>query len=401
MLETNKPKYRILIIDDNESIHQDFRMILGKNNEDRDSGELDETKAAIFGEEDKSHTQSLGGLYELDSAYQGQEGLEMIKNAEEEGNPYVMVFVDVRMPPGWDGIETMEKIWEFKPELQAVICTAYSDYSWGQMIQRLGQTDRLLILKKPFDNIEVRQIVCSLTEKWNLLNNLENLVQERTRQVTETRDITVLAMASLAESRDPETGAHLDRIRKYCQVLAEELREGSPYSDVITDTFLEDLYRSSPLHDIGKVGIPDKILLKPGYLTESEILVMQEHVSIGAESLEKTVQLTESGSFLSMAAEIARYHHERFDGSGYMEGLSGDDIPLPARIVAVADVYDALTSARVYKPAFRPQIAKLMIEEERNRHFDPIIVDAFMSRHDQFLEILHGYNEAAVQMAES
>jgi putative two-component system response regulator len=378
----NKNNRRILVIDDNKAIHDDFRDILGDSS--TDTTKLDKTKAAIFGDTPNSSPE----CFEIDSAFQGEEGLEKIIQADREGRPYVMAFVDIRMPPGWDGIETIQKIWRQYQDLQIVICTAHSDYSWHDMIEQLGQTDRLLILKKPFDNIEVRQLACSLTKKWDLLNNLDQLVKQRTEQITETRDIAVFAMASLAESRDPETGEHLERIRNYCQILAEELSQNSPYKKEIGKHFLEDLYRSSPLHDIGKVGIPDKILLKPASLTESEFKIMKQHSVIGADALDKTVRLAKSGGFLAMAADIARYHHERFDGNGYPTALAGHEIPLHARIVALADVYDALTTSRVYKPAFRPEVARLIIEEEKGQHFDPVIVEAYMDRIDDFIKVL-------------
>ena len=372
---------RILIIDDNEAIQKDFQTILGQA--DTNTSTLDKAKNDIFEKE----ADTIQQYFEVDSAFQGQEGLEKIMQAEKEGRPYIMAFVDVRMPPGWDGIETIKRIWEKKPDLQIIICTAYSDYSWHDMINELGQTDRLLILKKPFDNIEVRQLACALCEKWELLNNLDQLVQQRTMQITKTRDVAVFALAQLTESRDPETGEHLERIRKYCQILAEQLRDDSCYSNQIDKLFIKDLYRSSPLHDIGKVGIPDKILLKPGSLTNQEFEIMKEHSAIGADALSRTMKHTSSAGFLKMAVEIARHHHEHFDGTGYPDNLEAEQIPLSARIAALADVYDALTSARVYKPAFKAEIARLMIEEERYKHFDPVIVDAFMNRQDDFLSI--------------
>jgi len=293
----------------------------------------------------------------------------------------------MRMESDWNGVETIENLWKVQPHLQVIICTAYSDYSWSEIISRLGETEKLLILKKPFDNIEVRQMASSLTEKWELLNQLDAIVQERTLQIAETRDTAVFVLASLAESRDPETGEHLERIRSYCHILAEELRKNSPYAEWIDNVFIEDLYRSSPLHDIGKIGIPDSILLKPGPLTSEEFEIMKHHSIIGAEALGNTVKNTAGTSFLQMAADVARYHHEKFDGKGYPDGLKEQEIPLAARIVALADVYDALTSARVYKSAFRPEIAKIMIKEERGRHFDPIIVDAFLVRYGDFLQV--------------
>ena len=371
---------RILVIDDKESIHEDFRQILS---EAPANVSLNAARAAVFGSDNQDSRVS----FEVDCAFNGHEGLEKLVEAERQGRPYAMAFVDLRMESDWDGIETIEHLWKVQPQLQIVICTAYSDYSWTDIIDRLGATERLLILKKPFDNIEVRQLAVALTEKWELLNRLDTLVQERTAQIAETRDIAMFVLASLAESRDPETGEHLERIRSYCHILAEELRNNSPYAEWIDDKFIEDLYRSSPLHDIGKVGIPDCILLKPGSLTDEEFEVMKQHSLIGAEALGKTIRTVTSAGFLEMAADIAHYHHERFDGTGYPDGLKGKEIPLSARIVALADVYDALTSSRVYKPAFRSEIAYVMICQERGKHFDPVIVDAFIARHDDFLQV--------------
>ena len=371
---------RILVIDDKESIHEDFRQILSASPANTS---LDAARTAVFGPSGKSsHI-----CFEVDCAFNGHQGLEKLVNAERQGRPYAIAFVDLRLESDWDGIETIEYLWKVRPQLQIVICTAYSDYSWTDILSRLGSTERLLILKKPFDNIEVQQLAAALTEKWELLNQLESLVRERTAQITETRDVAMFILASLAESRDPETGEHLERIRSYCHILAEELRSNSCYSGQIDDKFMEDLYHSSPLHDIGKVGIPDSILLKPSSLMDDEFEIMKQHSVIGAEAFARAIRTVNSAGFLEMAADIAHYHHERFDGSGYPEGLKGTQIPLSARIVALADVYDALTSSRVYKPAFQPDIADVMIRQERGKHFDPVIVDAFIARHNDFLQV--------------
>jgi putative two-component system response regulator len=187
------------------------------------------------------------------------------------------------------------------------------------------------------------------------------------------------------ESRDQETGGHLSRMRAYSQILAEELSQAEPYAAQIDARFLEDLYRSSPLHDIGKVGIPDSILRKPGPLTDDEFAVMQQHAAIGANILDEAVTRCPGGGFLEMAALIARYHHERFDGNGYPLGLSGRHIPLAARIVAVADVYDALTSVRPYKGAIPVEEARMIVRHDSGRHFDPVVVDAFLRRFDDLV----------------
>jgi response regulator RpfG family c-di-GMP phosphodiesterase len=371
---------RVLVIDDKQSIHEDFRQILSNG---QANTSLAAARNAVFGTNGKDSSAD----FEADCVFSGREGLARVLESEKTGRPYAMAFVDLRLDSDWDGIETIEQLWKVQPHLQIVICTAYSDYSWMDIIDRLGSTERLLILKKPFENIEVRQMACALTEKWELLNKLDNLVQERTTQIAETRDVAMFVIATLAESRDPETGEHLERIRSYSHILAEELRNNSSYAEWIDDKFIDDLYRSSPLHDIGKIGIPDSILLKPGSLTDSEFAIMKEHSMIGAEALGKTIRTVTNADFLEMAADIAKYHHERFNGTGYPEGLKGKEIPLAARIVALADVYDALTSSRVYKPAFRPEIAYMMICQEQGKHFDPVIVDAFINRHDDFLQI--------------
>src|SRR4030042_2536530 len=207
---------RVLIIDDKESIHEDFRQILSHTPA---NASLNTARAAVFGADNQDGRVS----FEVDCVFNGRQGLEKVVEAEQQGKPYIMAFVDLRMESDWDGIETIEQLWKVQPQLQIVICTAYSDYSWTDIINRLGETERLLIIKKPFDNIEVRQLAVALTEKWELLNRLDSLVQERTAQIAETRDIAMFVLASLAESRDPETGEHLERIRSYCHILAEEL----------------------------------------------------------------------------------------------------------------------------------------------------------------------------------
>jgi putative two-component system response regulator len=193
-------------------------------------------------------------------------------------------------------------------------------------------------------------------------------------------------LAHLADSRDPETGEHLLRMRSYAQLLAEELAVSGTHDQLIDATFLENFYHCTPLHDIGKVCIPDQILLKPSALTEDEFEVMKLHTKIGAESLELAARQQGEDAFFRMAATIARWHHERFDGSGYPDRLRGEAIPIAARITALADVFDALTSARVYKEAMDPLVARRIIEAEAGKHFDPVIVAAFGRCFDRFVE---------------
>ncbi len=198
------------------------------------------------------------------------------------------------------------------------------------------------------------------------------------------RDVLIFSLAKLAESRDPETGAHLERIREYCRILTNELARMSRYGNAIDADFCEAIYLTSPLHDIGKVGIPDHILLKPGRLTVDEFEIMKSHTLLGGETLGAAANLHPNHSYLLMARDIAMSHHEKFDGSGYPLGLQGEQIPLCGRIVALADAYDALTSKRVYKSAISHEQTAQIIVDDTGSHFDPHIVDAFLNCAGEF-----------------
>lgn len=204
--------------------------------------------------------------------------------------------------------------------------------------------------------------------------------------------MSMVAMGALAESRDPETGNHIRRTQYYVKVLANELKDYTKFGELFTPEKIELMYKSAPLHDIGKVGVPDHILLKPGRLTDEEFVEMKKHVSYGNRAIETAQNLLdEPDNFLVIAREIAYYHHEKWDGSGYMEGLSGDDIPVSARLMAVADVYDALISKRIYKPPFPHEKAAAIIEEGAGSHFDPTVVEAFIKVANEFNEIAKKY----------
>jgi response regulator RpfG family c-di-GMP phosphodiesterase len=216
---------------------------------------------------------------------------------------------------------------------------------------------------------------------------LENDLFESYKKVQSARNATILGLAKLAEYRDADTGAHLERIREYSKILTEDLAKRSEYAGYITPEYIDDIYNSSILHDIGKVGVPDAILLKPGKLTPDEFDIIKRHSALGGDALREVEAKIEGQSFLTLGKEIAYYHHEKWDGTGYPRGLKGDQIPLSARIVALADVYDALTSKRVYKEAFSHQAAKEIIVESSGTHFAPDIVDAFLKNEHEFRRI--------------
>ncbi len=206
-----------------------------------------------------------------------------------------------------------------------------------------------------------------------------------------SRDIVIFSMACLAEARDNDTGNHLERIRYYSKVLAEDMAAVDKLPE-LTPVFIDNILLTSPLHDIGKIGIPDFVLLKPGRLDEKEFGIMKKHTTIGYEALHTATDKYPDAEYLKMSADIALYHHEKYDGSGYPHGIKGEEIPLSARIVALADVYDALVSKRVYKSAMPHDTAKSIIVEERGKHFDPRVIDAFLRCEKQFIEILGKYN---------
>jgi putative two-component system response regulator len=223
---------------------------------------------------------------------------------------------------------------------------------------------------------------------------LEREVARRVRELSAVQDITIYAMATLAETRDNETGNHIRRTQNYVVALATKLADKPKYAVQLPRQDIELLYKSAPLHDIGKIGIPDRILLKPGRLTPEEFDIMKTHAAIGRDSIlaaEKLVSMPDS--FLRFAKEIAGCHHEKWDGSGYPEGLAGEAIPLSARLMALADVYDALISKRVYKEAFSHEMARDIILKGRGTHFDPAVIDAFVALEQDFIDIAKRYSD--------
>ncbi len=210
---------------------------------------------------------------------------------------------------------------------------------------------------------------------------------ESYRKLHNARMATILGLAKLAEYRDEGTGTHLERIREYAKLIAEKMANNHKYADHITPEFIDDIYQSSILHDIGKVGIPDAILLKPAKLTDEEFDVIKRHTILGGDAIKAIEAKIEGKSFLALGKEIAYNHHEKWDGSGYPRGLNGEGIPLSARIIALADVYDALTTKRFYKEAYSHKRSRQIIIDLKGTHFDPEVVDVFLTLEDEFNRI--------------
>jgi response regulator RpfG family c-di-GMP phosphodiesterase len=210
---------------------------------------------------------------------------------------------------------------------------------------------------------------------------------ESYRKLQNARMATILGLAKLAEYRDEGTGTHLERIREYAKLLAGELAKNPKYAGQITPEYIDDIYQSSILHDIGKVGIPDAILLKPDKLNDKEFDVIKRHTILGGDAIKAIETKIEGKSFLALGKEIAYNHHEKWDGSGYPRGLNGEEIPLSARIIALADVYDALTTKRFYKDAYNHERSRQIIIDLKETHFDPEVVDVFLALEDEFNRI--------------
>ena len=308
-------------------------------------------------------------LYEM-----GYEEVEFESNADDAyericNENFRIVISDWQMP-GMSGVDLCHKVRsrQFGEYVYFILLTSLNRRSHLCEGLEAGADD---FLSKPFDPNEL-QVRLSVA---NRIVALEN------------RNLIVFSLAKLAESRDPETGAHLERMREYSRELAIYLGTTEHFANEINSDFIRAIFLTSPLHDIGKVGIPDNILLKPGKLTVEEFEVMKQHTTIGSQTLEAALSAYPNADYLRLACDIAACHHEKFDGSGYPKGLRGDAIPLCARIVAVADVYDALTTKRVYKEAFSHEVAAKIIIDGSGAHFDPRVVNAFIAKQHDFEEI--------------
>ena len=301
--------------------------------------------------------------HEVQCANNGREALEMLR-----GNVCRLVITDWEMPE-MNGLDLCRAIRaeQFPGYVYIILLTCHSTPEETVEGLSAGADD---FMAKPFHPGELAMRVRA---------------GERVLAL-ETRDLAMFSMAKLAESRDPETGAHLERVRSYCHALVEQLARRGKSGYTREGSYAGTIYLTSPLHDIGKIGIPDGVLLKPGRLSDREFEIMKAHTRIGADSLDAALEQFPDATFLRMARNIAATHHERFDGTGYPDGLAGDRIPLCGRIVALADVYDALTTRRVYKSAFGHEVSKSIIVEESGSHFDPEIVAAFLDIEEQFID---------------
>ena len=318
-----------------------------------------------------------------------------------------LILLDVMMPD-MDGYDVLERLQNdtVTREIPVIFVTALDGINDEARGLEMGAVDYILKPIKPaivharvHTHLELKEARDRLKDQnaW-----LDAEVQRRMRQNLMVQDVAMRALACLAEVRDNETGAHILRTQNYVRVLAEELAKDAKYRTLLTPKLIESYTKAAPLHDLGKVGIPDPILHKPGKLTAEEWETMKTHSRLGADAIWRAIKDEEDRQaldFLYIAMEIAHYHHEKWDGSGYPEGLRGEAIPLPARLMALADVFDALITRRVYKPPFSIKQSIQIIQESRSTHFDPDIVDAFLRRLDDFRQIAGQFNDEYTQDA--
>ncbi|SDH12065.1 HD domain-containing phosphohydrolase [Propionivibrio dicarboxylicus] len=340
--------------------------------------------------------------YDLSFATSGIEGVALAQSY-----PADIILLDVMMPE-LDGYDVCRQLRELRMtrDTPIVFLTSLASPHDEEFGLSLGADD---FIAKPISPPVLRarvknHLLFAQSQRALKRQNeeLEILVFERTKEVMRrdhkliaAQTSIITAFCALAEARDHETGNHIQRTQNYVKILAERLRWNRRFSAVLNDDYINVLYKSAPLHDVGKVSVPDAILLKPGGLLPAEWEIMQRHCAAGSRAIARAAQDygEAEDSFFEVAAEIAMFHHERWDGSGYPQGLAGDEIPVSARLMAVADVYDALISPRIYKRAFSQDKAIELMVEQRGRHFDPDILDAMLEISDRFSDIARHFSD--------
>lgn len=327
--------------------------------------------------------------YKVKLAPSGERALQIVAGDSKPD----LILLDIMMPD-MDGYEVLRRL-QFNPDTEnipVIFLTAMSAAEDESVGLELGAVDYItkpinpaIVMARVRNHLQLKRARDFLAQHNQFL---EQEVANRTRAMAELQDATIRAMASLAETRDNETGNHIRRTQHYTETLARHLQSHPRFKEELTDAAIVTIFKSAPLHDIGKVGIPDRILLKPGKLTPEEFEIMKTHTTLGRDAIiAAETGTTQHNPFFRYAKEIAYSHQEKWDGSGYPEGLAGNAIPLSARLMAVADVYDALISERVYKPAYSHEQALEIIRDGRGSHFDPDIADAFLTLSEEFRRI--------------
>lgn len=358
----------------------------------------EERSKILIVEDERSYLKMLVELLRRDyRTYIAVNGLQALERAAE--NPPDLIVLDIMMP-GMDGFDVCRCL-KGNPQTNPIPIIFLTGRSTIEDETRAFECGAVDFITKPICASTVLARVkthVTLKKTLELLAHqnelLEQKVIERTREVSLTQDAAIYAMASLVEARDNETGGHVRRTQHYVRTLAEQLGKTPRYLGLFDAKTVELLYKSAPLHDIGKVAVPDRILKKLGVLTREEFEEMKKHPIHGRDAVLRAEKELGSNSFLRFAREIAYCHQEKWDGSGYPQGLKGEEIPISARLMALGDVYDALISKRVYKHACTHQEAVEYIINERGKHFDPEVVDAFLQSEGEFERIAGKFSDA-------
>ncbi|MFA6138067.1 MAG: two-component system response regulator [Sulfurimonas sp.] len=343
----------------------------------------------------------LKDLYRVKVANSGEKALKYLENDTMPD----LILLDIMMPglSGYDVIKELKSNHKTK-DIPVIFLTAMSSMDDEKKGLEMGAVDYItkpisspIVMARVKVHIENKAAADFLKDQNNFL---ESEIQKRTREISAIQNVTILAMASLAETRDSDTGNHIRRTQFYVIALAEKLKNHPRFTKFLSKQMIDTLFKSAPLHDIGKVGIPDHILLKPGKFTPEEFEIMKTHTTLGRDAIAHAEkQLGMEVEFLQIAKEMAYFHQEKWDGSGYPTGIRGDDIPISARLMAVADVYDALISRRIYKEGMPHEKAVSIIVEGKNTHFDSDVVDAFLVLQDEFLAIAAKFGDSDEDMA--
>jgi len=298
-------------------------------------------------------------------------------------SPPDLILMDVMMPV-MNGFEVCRRIKEIESlqEIPVIFISALDDLDSKVKAFSEGGVD---FITKPFQEGEVLARINAhinirkMQQKISQYNqSLEAQVQEQVKEISDSQMSTLVAISKLAELRDEYTGKHVERTQIFCRLLAEELRKENEFKDIINDEYIKNIYYAASLHDVGKIGIPDQILLKKGRLEPDEFEVMKTHAEIGRNALQEVLDKYSHNEFIKLGLELTASHHEKWDGTGYPGGLSGEEIPLSARIMALVDVYDALRSRRPYKDPLSHKVSVDIIKKDSGIHFDPAVVFAFM-----------------------
>ena len=331
----------------------------------------------------------LSNEYSIRAIPSGYRAIEYL----QQGALPDLILLDVMMP-GMDGYQVLKQIKEIPTtrNIPIIFLTALDSTRDEEMGLEAGAVDYItkpirpsILMARVKTHLELKEV----RDRLGRLNeNLEQEVARRMQENEQIKNVGIRALARLAEIRDKETGRHILRTSLYVRALAKILQKMPSFQLELTDKTIDLIANSAPLHDIGKVGIPDRILLKPGKLTDEEWAVMKTHAELGARAIEQAEKDTETSlTFLRIGKEIAHWHHEKWDGSGYPDGLKWNEIPLSSKLMAIADVFDALVNARVYKRAFSFEEAKKIMLAGRGHHFDPVLLDAFISNYEEFVAI--------------